>query len=218
MVEENNEEKNSGLKPGSWVDSLPLQTRKTIWIASTIVIMLAIVAIWLSSINKIFSQPFSLVPNNQLDSFKKEISDLASTTQQQLNAISTPVQPVQNSATTTASSTVTQNQIDQLIQKIFDEQTADWQIYNNSDYNFQIRYPASIKIDTTTSTDKNLIVTFKSDQGKTLTLKQYSQMEEFFSLPNLRKYFTGPNFYLAVFDEINNSTTDLMLRSIKLSE
>jgi len=216
MTWDNRREAEHKESQAAWVERWPLGVRKKIWFYGTAGLMLIIVVFWFSTLKLTLSQVAKNATDQDWHEIKNEFSSLASTTQKNFGLIQ---EQLQAAGSQTATSSLTASDLEALTQKIIARQTENWPVYTDAVYQFTVKYPPTLALATATPvTEGKAIVSFRSDAGRTIYWQKFSLIEEFFSRPNLKKYFSRGDYYLAVFDTLNNSTTEIMLKTLKFSE
>ncbi len=213
MAQDNRQDSADGQ---TWIERLPPGVRKKIWLVLTGILSLVIFFAWVGSVRNslMITAPAAADPN--LEALKSDLAAMVKDAE--ANLAETVEELERPPAETAATTTLTEADIRSLKEKLLGRQLADWPTYSDADAGFSLQYPAALRPATSTGGNQALLVEFRQNDRQSFKIKKYRLIEEFFSQPDLRKYFSYQGQYLAVFDTIRSTTTDLMLTSFKINQ
>ncbi|MFA5021763.1 MAG: hypothetical protein WC508_01650 [Patescibacteria group bacterium] len=198
------------------IENLPEETRKSIFLVSIIILMLAVISIWLFSLKDVLNIVQQPASDANWNSLAKDLADFSNNTKLILDKTKQGL----NQLAPTSTTELTADQVTTIKDKLLANETADWQIYSNTKNNFIIKYPAELTIAQPTDNDsKNLIVSFKNTEtDKTVKIKKYDLLSDFSQLSGVKNYWQKDDYFLVIFDFINNTSTNLMVQTFKFNK
>lgn len=212
--ENNNQYSESSESKKFEIEKMSLETRKTIFIVSIVVIMAVIFGFWAYSIRNAFVLP---------EGGQNEFSDLGEITNEAKSLISgakNGLAEITNEAKgiplNTTSSDITQDQIKQLSNRINENEVKDWPVYINQSYKFSVSYPVGLVVSEIASSSDTIVAFLpQGTTTKAYELKKYSNYNEFARMRYLKNFWKGMDYYVVALDYLQSSTTELITNSFK---
>jgi hypothetical protein len=153
---------------------------------------------------------------NELQTIKQEVINAS---QEAQNMFGQAKQNLNNLGQPNTNSDLSQSDIEKIKSKLLDKELESWKEYQNDVYNFNLKYPPDFKLLKPQEQDgKSLIISFAGpDPKKMVKVKKYDLLSDFAQLTGVKKYWQKDDYFLVLFDFINNTTTELMLNTFQIT-
>lgn len=206
--------KGRGEKKGFNIEKLPQAARKKILAISIIFLSLIIIFLWLNNFSNVIESTKKQakgLENKKLNELTENLSELASQTKEGIDQLRNQLEGL-------AKQKISEQDLEKLREKIIEQQTINWQTYNNPDLEFTFKYPDGLEIIEMDISENNFFIQIQSkdDENKLIEIKKFDKLEDFSKLKDVKKYLEKNNYYLVASDFVKSTTTNLITNTFHL--
>ncbi|MFA6322551.1 MAG: hypothetical protein WCX71_03695 [Candidatus Buchananbacteria bacterium] len=178
--------------------------------------MIIIVGFWsLSLKDSLLKNSLMSGQPEEIDGVKTEIGSLVADLKNNLSGLQSKIKQLEK----TEGVSTTTNQLNDLKEKIVEQQTQNWASYTNDDFGFTIKYPIILlPLIPPSSTEDVVIFQPIGTSTAVYKIKKFSSYNNLMNMRYLVNVWQKDEIFLAAFDYQESTTTQLMSNTIKSIE
>ncbi len=201
------------------IEKISKETRKIILVTIIIIIMSPIFLFWIYSFkNKIREENDYFFQKSEWEEMSGNLSSMVQEARGEIDEVKERLEEIVIFREGETENTTDIN-LDEVKRKIIFKKTEDWEIYENKDYNFEIKYPNYLELKKSEYPAIMVLADkYEQEDDKFIEIKKYGSLIEMEEDNKLKKYLQLQDYFLAAISYKASTTADLIIETFKFFE